>query len=278
MQIHELPTISGSPSGGYFATDNGTQTTKIDYTALAQAIIEQYNASTLAGSAQSVQAALDGLDGNKLDLKAGTAITSGTDVNTLQTPGTYFCSSASIAASLSNIPSQATAVGFRLDVARNGYNTDNYLTQTLVGVRYGLSSEYVRGMSVQGTWGEWQKAPTRSEVDALTPTEITTLTSAVGTLTYKCFKQGKVVGVALQIAPSAEIPANTVLVEGLPLASMGANYTLVPFSNNAASALSDKYLTAEFRRAGNTVCELLTRYPIPANGSIRMNFTYLAEN
>lgn len=61
MQIHELPTISGSPSGGYFATDNGTQTTKIDYTALAQAIIEQYNASTLAGSAQSVQAALDGI-------------------------------------------------------------------------------------------------------------------------------------------------------------------------------------------------------------------------
>lgn len=167
MQIHELPTISGSPSGGYFATDNGTQTTKIDYTALAQAIIEQYNASTLAGSAQSVKAALDGLDGDKLDLKAGTAITSGTDVNTLQTPGTYFCSSASIAASLSNIPTQATSVGWRLDVARNGYNTDNYLTQTITGVSSGASFEYVRGMSVQGTWGEWQKAPTRAEVDAL---------------------------------------------------------------------------------------------------------------
>lgn len=168
MQIHELPTISGSiGSGGYFATDNGSQTTKIDYDALAQAIIEQYASSTLAGTAQSVKAALDGLDGNKLDLKAGTAITNGTDVNTLQTPGTYFCASASIAASLSNIPSQATAVGFRLDVARNGYNANNYLTQTLVGVRYGLSFEYVRGMSVQGTWGEWQKTPTRAEVDAL---------------------------------------------------------------------------------------------------------------
>lgn len=167
MQIHELPDVTAIGSGGYFATDNGSQTTKIDYDALAKAIIEQYSASTLAGSAQSVKAALDGLDGNKLDLKAGTAITNGTDVNTLQTPGTYSCASASIAASLSNIPSQATAVGFRLDVARNGYNANNYLTQTLVGVRYGLSFEYVRGMSVQGTWGEWQKTPTRAEVDAL---------------------------------------------------------------------------------------------------------------
>lgn len=167
MQIHELPTISGSPSGGYFATDNGTQTTKIDYTALAQAIIEQYNASTLAGTAQSVKAALDGLDGNKLDLKSGTAITNSTDVNTLQTPGTYFCASASIAASLSNIPTQAATVGFRMDVARNGYNADNYLTQTLRAVSSGAAFEYVRGMSTEGTWGAWQKVPTRAEVDAL---------------------------------------------------------------------------------------------------------------
>lgn len=70
MQIHELPTISGSPSGGYFATDNGTQTTKIDYTALAQAIIEQYNASTLAGAAQSIQAAI-----NAISPQVKTAIT-----------------------------------------------------------------------------------------------------------------------------------------------------------------------------------------------------------
>lgn len=167
MQIHELPDVTAIGSGGYFATDNGSQTTKIDYDALAKAIIEQYSASTLAGSAQSVKAALDGLDGNKLDLKAGTAITNGTNVNTLQTPGTYFCASASTAASLSNIPTQATSVGWRLDVARNGYNTDNYLTQTITGVSSGVSFEYVRGMSTKGTWGGWLKAPTRAEVDAL---------------------------------------------------------------------------------------------------------------
>lgn len=61
MQIHELPDVTAIGSGGYFATDNGSQTTKIDYDALAKAIIEQYSASTLAGSAQSVKAALDGI-------------------------------------------------------------------------------------------------------------------------------------------------------------------------------------------------------------------------
>lgn len=171
MRIKDLISRSKALIEGnvYLAVDDATNnvTQKVDYKTLAQEIIEQYNLSTLAGSAQSVKAALDGLDGNKLDLKAGTAITNGTDVNTLQTPGTYFCASASIAASLSNIPSQATEVGFRLDVARNAYNANNFLTQTLVGVRHGLSFEYVRGMSVQGTWGEWQKTPTRAEVDAL---------------------------------------------------------------------------------------------------------------
>lgn len=61
MQIHELPDVTAIGSGGYFATDNGSQTTKIDYNALAQAIIEQYASSTLAGTAQSVKSALDGI-------------------------------------------------------------------------------------------------------------------------------------------------------------------------------------------------------------------------
>lgn len=276
MQIHELPTISGSPSGGYFATDNGTQTTKIDYTALAQAIIEQYNASTLAGSAQSVKAALDGLDGDKLDLKAGTAITSGTDVNTLQTPGTYFCSSASIAASLSNIPSQATAVGFRLDVARNGYNTDNYLTQTLVGVIYGLSTEYVRGMSVQGTWGEWQKAPTRAEVDALNsnlPAEVSTLTSNYGTLTYKCYKIGKLVAVMAQLVTDQEIPTSSHVIEGLPYTNSVSNFTPI----TARDYTNSRVMTFSLRRLSNNQGALYVNEVIPSGASIRMNFVYANE-
>lgn len=63
MQIHELAALSGNPaSGNVLAIDTGTVTRKINYTALAKAIVEQYNGSTLAGSAQTVQAAIDALN------------------------------------------------------------------------------------------------------------------------------------------------------------------------------------------------------------------------
>jgi hypothetical protein len=281
MQIHELPDVTAIGSGGYFATDNGSQTTKIDYDALAKAIIEQYSASTLAGSAQSVKAALDGLMQKSLptEIAPRTTIASGDDLNAYTSPGIYRCATASIAASLSNCP--ISSVGFNLDVVQL-YNVAfayQRITASTGTTAAAVVEVYERFINVRDSmYGTWKKVPTRAEVDALTPTEITTLTSAVGTLTYKCFKQGKVIGVALQIAVSDAIPANTVIVEGLPLASKGANYTVVPFANNTASALTDKYLTAEFRRAGDTYNEILTRYAIPANGSIRMNFTYLAEN
>lgn len=62
MQIHELSALSGNPaSGTSFVVDNGSTTRKIDYTVLAKAIIEQYNGSTLAGSAKSIQDAINDL-------------------------------------------------------------------------------------------------------------------------------------------------------------------------------------------------------------------------
>jgi len=71
MQIHELPTISGNPaSGNYLPVDTGTNTVKIDYTALAKAIIEQYAGSSLFGSAQSVKDAFSAVS-TKLGPLAG---------------------------------------------------------------------------------------------------------------------------------------------------------------------------------------------------------------
>lgn len=66
MRIFNLSNKSGSlTSSDKFVLDNGTNVMKIDYNALAKAIIEQYTGSTLAGSAQSVKAALDALNSNK---------------------------------------------------------------------------------------------------------------------------------------------------------------------------------------------------------------------
>lgn len=170
MQIHELPTISGSPSGGYFVTDNGTQTTKIDYTALAQAIIEQYNASTLAGTAQSVKAALDGLMQKSLptEIAPRTTIASGDDLNAYISPGIYKCATASIAASLSNCP--ISNVGFNLDVVQL-YNVAfayQKITASTGTTAAAVVEVYERFINVRDSmYGTWKKVPTREEVDAL---------------------------------------------------------------------------------------------------------------
>lgn len=67
MRISNLSNKSGNPSSSdYLVLDDGTTVTKIDYNKLAKAIIENYAASTLAGSAQSVKAALDSLNSNAI--------------------------------------------------------------------------------------------------------------------------------------------------------------------------------------------------------------------
>ena len=59
IKIINLPDFSGLPENGdYFVVTDGTITAKLNYNLLAQAIIEQYAGSELAGSEQTVQDAL----------------------------------------------------------------------------------------------------------------------------------------------------------------------------------------------------------------------------
>lgn len=154
MQIHELPTISGSPSGGYFATDNGTQTTKIDYTALAQAIIEQYNASTLAGSAQSVKAALDGLMQSAYSLDGGAVVESGFDFDTCLTVGNYYIPTTGLADSTTGTKPISPPIGY-LKVMKIRESA-NYTTQIFY-VYNRLEAPYTRNYSASNnTWSDWE--------------------------------------------------------------------------------------------------------------------------
>lgn len=166
MQIHELPTISGSPSGGYFATDNGTQTTKIDYDALAKAIIEQYAASTLAGSAQSVKAALDGIGelAYAVNYKGMGRIAQNDDLNSYTTPGSYVATSTGITTSLTNCPINNS--GFSLHVESVAGGKGQLLIQTIKRTSSNIGEVYLRTYT-GSVWGAWEKVPTRAEVDAL---------------------------------------------------------------------------------------------------------------
>ena len=68
MRISNLSNKSGNPSASdYLVLDDGTTVTKIDYNKLAKAIIENYAGSNIAGSTQTLKAALDSLNSKTSD-------------------------------------------------------------------------------------------------------------------------------------------------------------------------------------------------------------------
>lgn len=62
VKIKNLPDFTGLPENGdYFAVTNGTATSKLNFSLLAQAIVEAYEGSELAGEYQSPKAAINAL-------------------------------------------------------------------------------------------------------------------------------------------------------------------------------------------------------------------------
>lgn len=73
MEIHELTERQSTlDTGVYLPVDDGDVTQKIDYPRLAQAIIEQYTASSLGGSYRSIKTAMDAIK-TTVDAKVNTS-------------------------------------------------------------------------------------------------------------------------------------------------------------------------------------------------------------
>ncbi len=162
MQIHELPDVTAIGSGGYFATDNGSQTTKIDYDALAKAIIEQYSASTLAGSAQSVKTALDGLNNTNVYVNSITKLNDA--LNAIQAPKGILVQAYSN--EVVNVLAGETLSGknnMKTWFSRQSSTAYMY-TMNVLDTEYTYTGVYNPTTS---TASKIVKEPTRAEVDAL---------------------------------------------------------------------------------------------------------------
>lgn len=90
MLLKDLTTLTASlASGTLFHVEKSGKAYNIDYTKLAKAIVEEYNGSTLGGSAQTVQAAIAALNSsiaNKISLYQYAKSTKNTDGTVLFTP------------------------------------------------------------------------------------------------------------------------------------------------------------------------------------------------
>ena len=112
-----------------------------------------------------MKSALDALKSNTYDLRVGTAISSGTDMDAITTVGNYISVSGAITNSLSNCP--VAGYGFRLTV--EAVNTTGVILQK-ISSGHNPSRHYERrGQVASNVWSfsDWEREPTRAEMDAL---------------------------------------------------------------------------------------------------------------
>lgn len=118
-------------------------------------------------STYATKTAVDAISKETFNLqREGTLIENGTDLNSLTTPGTYYCPSLDNAESYVNCP--VTNRGFKLVVMETGYNAPSNIIQTIYGGMLsganGYVVEYTRtyGGSTSG-WTPWRMKPPINE-------------------------------------------------------------------------------------------------------------------
>lgn len=132
---------------------NGSAAARIDYNVLAKAIIEQYAGSTVAGSAQSVKAALDALNSNVNSFGTATDLNEATKSKVLY----RFNSGAE------NNP----GYNYGFLIAFTEGNNVNQFAIPRGGAGTTAESISRRSKGANGGWGEWVKFPSRAELTAL---------------------------------------------------------------------------------------------------------------
>ena len=175
--ISNLTPKTSPEAADVLAIEDTEATKKIDYNALADAILNKLTSKTysVAGSTQTLISAIDTLNSNLYNANLGTAINNNDDLDTYTKPGTYYCNSASKAATLAHCPVKNS--GFKLLVICTGYENANLIQ--IIEVPAGLNdggSTY-RRMGNPSAWGNWAKSPTRYDID--------TLNNSLGNVSFK---------------------------------------------------------------------------------------------
>lgn len=113
----------------------------------------------------NLQNQINTLNSNLYNANLGTVINNNDDLDTYAKPGTYYCNSASKAATLAHCPVNNS--GFKLLVIRTGYDSANLIQiiEAPIGLNDGGST--YRRMGNPSAWGDWVKSPTRYDIDTL---------------------------------------------------------------------------------------------------------------
>lgn len=175
-----------------------------------------------------------------------------------------------------NAPDSSLKYGY-VTIQNRGVNGYTYY-EYAVGNGNGTSFKIYHGWKASGsaTTIDWAEKKIYEDISALNsnmPVEVTTLTSAYGALTYKCYKIGKLVAVMAQLATDQEVPTASHAIEGLPYTNAVSNFTPI----TARNYTNGQVMTFSLRRQSNNRGALYVNEVIPSGASIRMNFVYANE-
>lgn len=151
-KLHALTSSSAAltPSTDRVLMDKNGTMTRVEPAAVAKYGIETYNGSTIAGSAQTVKSALDALNSKEtLDSSFNhTRIPANSSFNSYTTPGVYYVSSDSDAATITDIPRKSSGKLVVMARHSDSYLVQYYYPSTAVFIRY------VRSY-ISGAWYVW---------------------------------------------------------------------------------------------------------------------------
>lgn len=156
LTAETLATLDGQENVVLFDTAEGK---KVSLQVLADYVVQKATESLL-GTNQTVAAAFTALNSNKYALAGGIKLSSDTDLNELKTPGNYYCYNNT---HLINTPYANGFFSGNIKVESSAGEGSVYIRQIIQ--KYDSDEVYERYSD--GSWHDWIKQPTRTEVDTL---------------------------------------------------------------------------------------------------------------
>lgn len=234
MQIHELNQLSGTPGNtSAFAIDNGTTTERINYAALAKAIIEDYTGSTLGGSARSVKSAIAALL-SSINENAG-------NITTLN--NTVYTRSSTTATSFNDIIDSGL---YWLNMANvsDGPATSGFCVLVVHGGATRLQEAFVYSSSANAMPRVYQRIYTNSQWYSWTCNN--------GELRTKT--------VSGQTTSAGSLPASLTWSRYVIVSAYSPGYVCVPYRAASASSLYIKVLNNDMTVAASTAVDVTITY------------------
>lgn len=200
-----------------------------------------------------------------------TAISNGTDLNTMQTPGAYACGGATVAASLLNCPTTTDAFIMYVD----NITTESRIIQRLYAMNTstGVPCVYIRAL-YSGGWGAWHRFEGTDVADDTWITLKSGSDTGIGASDVKYRLNGKTMCITGYVTPSSNAASVTIgtLAEKYRPISLQTGHV------SQASGIAETAFSAQVLTDGTVKFQGNSASAITINTQYYFTLTYIVAN